>query len=97
MDKTKLDEMKEKPVKWINKEEGGEKAVLVGAALQEADLRGAALQSADLRGADLQEANLWEADLRWADLEGTALKGANLNYAKISLNDFWINYIKENL
>ena len=54
--------------KWINEEDGGERANLRGADLREADLRGA-----DLRGADLSWANLCWADLSKADLSGADL------------------------
>ena len=50
-------------LKWINREEGGERA-----NLEEANLRGA-----NLRGADLGGANLEVADLKGANLEGTNL------------------------
>ena len=59
--------------KWLNNEEGGERANLRGADLREADLR-----RANLRGADLREANLREADLREADLCRVDLREADL-------------------
>ena len=57
--------------KWLDGEEGG----------QRADLQGANLREADLRGADLQGANLREADLRGADLQGANLREADLDYS----------------
>ena len=57
--------------KWINEEDGGERA-----NLHEADLR-----DANLREADLREADLREADLRGADLNGADLRGANLDFS----------------
>ena len=48
MDKEKLQEILEKHKKWLNDEEGSERADLSSADLRYADLRGA-----DLRGADL--------------------------------------------
>ena len=55
--------------KWINEEDGGERANLREADLREADLREADLRWADLRWADIREADLREADLRGADLD----------------------------
>ena len=49
--------------KWLNNEQGGEKADLSWADLSGADLRGANLRGADLHGADLRRADLHEADL----------------------------------
>ena len=78
----------EKHKKWINGEDGGERADLReanlrGADLREANLRGSYLSEADLRGANLRrasliEANLREADLREADLRGADIRGANM-------------------
>ena len=53
-----LDKILELHKKWLNDEEGGERAYL-----READLR-----EANLRGANLRGANLIEADLTGADL-----------------------------
>ena len=50
--------------KWLENDEGGQRADLKGADLQDADLR-----DADLRCADLQDADLKGADLRGADLD----------------------------
>ena len=73
---------------WLDEEEGGERAYLVGANLEGAylegaylvgaNLEGADLRRADLRGANLREANLRGANLRGADLRGADLRGANL-------------------
>ena len=65
--------------KWLRDEEGGERADLRGADLEDADLRGANLRGADLRGANLEDAYLIGADLRGANLEDAYLRGANLN------------------
>ena len=55
--------------KWLNNEQGGERANLRGANLSEADLREADLSGADLRGADLCGANLCGANLCGANLD----------------------------
>ena len=77
-------EVLQRHAKWLQNEEGGEKANLWDANLRDAnlwdanlrdaDLRGADLWGANLRGADLRGANLWGADLRDADLWGAAGK-----------------------
>ena len=53
MDKEKLQLQIDKHTKWLNDEEGGERANLRSADLRSADLSGADLRSADLSGADL--------------------------------------------
>ena len=67
--------------KWLNNEQGGERANLSGAELSEANLRGADLHWADLRGAELHWADLSEADLRGADLHWADLRGAELDFS----------------
>jgi len=91
MNQEEIGRVIEKHQKWLNNEDGGERADLQGANLrgadlqgadlQGADLQGADLQGADLKGADLQGADLREANLRRADLKGANLKGANLDYS----------------
>ena len=91
MDKEKLQLQIDKHTKWLNDEEGGERANLSGAGLSDANLRsadlrsanlrGADLRSADLRGANLSGANLRSANLRSADLRSADLRGADLSYS----------------
>ena len=74
--------------KWLENDEGGQRADLKGADLRVADLKGADLraadlQDADLRGADLKDADLKGADLRGADLRDAYLKGADLRDADL--------------
>ena len=98
MDNEKLKEILERHRKWLNDEDGGERANLYeanlyGANLREADLREADLREADLYGANLREANLYganlyganlrEANLREANLYGANLYGANLRGANL--------------
>ena len=90
-----LNEILEKHLKWLNDENGGERADLSGADLLGANLRlanlsgadllGVNLYRADLSGADLLGANLYRADLSGADLSGANLRGANLSGAEIEL------------
>ena len=60
MTQAKLNEILEKHRKWLNDEEGGERADLSGANLSGANLSGANLSWADLSGADLRGADLRE-------------------------------------
>ena len=69
--------------KWLNDEEGGERANLYRANLCGADLGGANLNGANLCGADLGGANLNRADLREANLNRADLREANLNRADL--------------
>ena len=62
--------------KWLNKEQGGERA-----NLRWADLSGADLRRANLSGADLCKADLRGADLSGADLSGADLSGADLDFS----------------
>ena len=89
MTQAELDEVLAKHTKWLNDEDGGERADLRGADLrgvylQGAYLQGADLWDADLQGADLQGANLRDAYLRDADLRGAYLQGADLQGANIN-------------
>lgn len=85
MTQAELDEVLVKHKKWLNEEDGGERADLQGENLQGANLQGANLQHADLRHAnlqyaDLQGANLWGANLQYAVLRRADLQGANINF-----------------
>ena len=83
MDNEKLKEILERHRKWLNDEDGGERADLYGANLRGANLREANLREANLRGANLREANLYGADLYGANLRGANLRGANLYGANL--------------
>jgi len=88
MDNEKLKEILERHRKWLNDEDGGERANLYeanlyGANLREADLREADLREADLYGANLREANLYGANLYGANLYGANLREANLREANL--------------
>ena len=84
MTKEELAKILELHKKWLNSEEGGERAYLSGANLSEANLSGANLRWAYLSSANLSEANLSEADLSGANLRGANLSGANLSEANLS-------------
>ena len=62
-----LQEILDKHKKWLNDEDGGERADLRGADLRDAYLRGADLRDAYLSGAYLSGAYLSGADLRGAE------------------------------
>ena len=70
MTQAELDEVLVKHKKWLNNEDGGERA----------DLQGADLRHADLQYADLQGANLWGANLHYAVLRRADLQDANINF-----------------
>ena len=87
-----LKEILDKHKKWLNDEEGGERANLSYADLRYADLYNANLSYANLRYADLSNANLsnanlYNADLRYANLYNANLYNANLSYANLSYAD----------
>ena len=73
MDTNKLQEIIKRHQKWLNGEEGGERANMRGS-----DLRGVDLICADLRGADLRYADMMSADLR-----GACLRSADMSYANL--------------
>ena len=76
MDIEKLQEILKNHKLWLEDEETGIRANLIGADLSGANLSGANLSGADLIGANLRRANLSGADLRGADLRGVNLSGA---------------------
>ena len=63
----------EKHKRWINGEDGGERADLSEAHLRRADLSGANLRRADLGGADLGGADLRRANMIKSDLDFSCL------------------------
>ena len=73
--------------KWLENDEGGQRADLLDADLRSADLRSADLRSANLRDADLLDADLRSADLRGANLRGANLRGADLRDADLRSAD----------
>ena len=64
--KEQLKEILEKHQKWLNGEEGGERATLRGATLTGATLTDTTLTGANLRGANLAGATLTGADLDYS-------------------------------
>ena len=73
MKTNKLERILELHEKWLNGEEGGERADLSHADLSGADLREANLCHVDLSHTDLSDADLRGADLREADLDYSCL------------------------
>ena len=82
MSQEKLQEILEKHKKWLNKEQGGERADLSGCDLRHTDLRGA-----DLRGAYISDSNLIGADLFGADLQHADLSHSFFNQANLRNSD----------
>ena len=83
MNKEQLNDILKNHKKWLEDEEDGERANLIGANLSGGNLRCADLSDANLRGGNLSWANLSYADLRGANLSGANLRGANLSYADL--------------
>ncbi len=86
--KKELSEILEKHKKWLNADEGGEKADLRdtdlrGEDLRKVDLREASLDCADLRAANLQSANLQHTNFRKAKLQSINLQNADLQFADL--------------
>ena len=79
MAKEGLNIILEKHQKWLNNEEGGERADLYGANLRCDDLSCADLRFANLSDTYLRYANLSCANLNGANLRGADLRGANLD------------------
>ena len=78
--------------KWLNCEDGGEKANLSNADLSNADLKNLDLRYADLSNtnlvnADLSNTNLVNADLSNVNLSNADLKNSDLRYADLSNAD----------
>lgn len=69
MDAERLREVLEKHKKWLNGEDGGEKADLYMEDLCMADMRWEDMRGTDMRRANLYGADLYEADLRGANLD----------------------------
>ena len=78
-----LEEILEKHEKWVNGEEGGERARLNSVDLSYVDLSSVNLFDADLYNADLTGANLSDTDLSYANLSYANLKKVNLNYTNL--------------
>ena len=84
MDAEKLKEICLKHVKWLNGEEGGERANLRGSNLSgsnllRSNLSGSNLLGSDLSGSDLSGSNLSGSNLSGSDLSDSDLSGSNLS------------------
>lgn len=90
--------------KWLNNEEGGERADLHGADLdhvcldnvdfrnanlREVSFRDAVITNSDFRGADLYEADFRFAFLQGSDFSAANLKDADFTYANLRNADFY--------
>ena len=73
MEANELKKILELHAKWLNGEEGGDRADLIRADLSDADLSDADLSGANLRWANLSGADLSDADLGKADLDYSCL------------------------
>ena len=79
-----LEEVLELHKKWLNNEEGGEKANLSREYLSYVDLSCTNLIGVDLSHSDLTEANLIGTNLSEADLTEANLEYANLSHSNLS-------------
>ena len=83
--------------KWLNEEEGGEKADLHGAdlngiCLDNVDFRNANLKCTSFRGAVITNSDFRSADLYGADFRGAFLQGSDFASANLKNADFtWAN------
>lgn len=82
MDNNELNEILNKHKKWLNHEEGGERA-----NLNNCDLRYSNLRGSDLRGSDLRYSDLRYSDLRGSDLSGSDLRYSDLCYSNLRGSD----------
>ena len=87
-----LEKILEDHKKWLNEEDGGERADLSYVDLSYVDLsytdlRDANLISVNLRNADLSYVNLKGANLNNADLGGADLRSADLGYTRLNCTD----------
>jgi len=94
MIKEELQKILEKHLKWLNREEGGERADLCESNLRESDLREANLCKTNLSGANLCKTNLCESDLRESDLRGANLSKADLSGCRGLISP--IEYMEKN-
>ena len=89
MTQKELRKLLDKHSKWLNGEDGGERADLVGADLNGTDLRYLNLSSSDLSNSDLsfttlRYVNLSNSDLSFSDLSFSDLLGADLRGADLT-------------
>ena len=94
MIKEELQKILEKHLKWLNREEGGERADLCESNLREANLREANLCKTNLRGANLYKADLCKANLCGTNLREADLRGADLSGCRGLISP--IEYMEKN-
>ena len=88
MNKEQLNDILENHKKWLDDEEDGERANLIGANLRFANLSDTNLSYADLSGTDLSY-----ADLRFANLSDTNLSYADIDFGCLPL---WCGSLRAN-
>ena len=76
IDPEELRSILEKHKKWLEDEEGGERA-----NLSYSNLRGSDLSYSDLRGSNLRGSDLRNSDLRNSDLRNSDLRGSDLDFS----------------
>ena len=78
---SEIGEKLQKHNRWLNGEDGGEKADLSYSDLIGSDLRHSDLRHSDLRGSDLRYSNLRYSDLRYSNLRGSDLRHSDLDFS----------------
>jgi hypothetical protein len=84
MNEKELSEILAKHLKWLDKNDDGERANLTCANLIDANLTGANLFDANLTGANLIDANLTRANLIGANLTGTGVAVSQLGKYQVT-------------
>lgn len=79
----------ERHQKWLNDEEGGERANLTDANLastnmKKVNLASAIMEGSDMSGANLTGANLMGTNMRKSNMNGSDMSGANMMYANLA-------------
>ena len=81
MGDNKLNKILDKHRKWLNHEEGGERANLSDSNLRHSNLNNRDLCRSNLRGADLRHSDLRHSNPRGADLRHSDLREADIDYS----------------
>lgn len=81
MEQEKLNEILEEHKKWLNGEEGGERADLSDSDLSYSNLSRSDLRYSDLRYSNLRYSNLSHSNLSHSNLSCSDLREANLDFS----------------
>lgn len=81
MTQEELNEVLRKHKLWLEDADGGERADMRGANMEDANMRGANMRDANMEGANMRCANMRCADMRGANMRGADMQGANIDYS----------------